>query len=105
MASYANQQKMLAQKEKTINRFMAKATKTSMAQSMQKQLDKVERIEIPQEDTEVFNIKFPKAPHSGRIVIEAQNVSKSFGDKKVLENLNFTLEKGDKIAFGKFRWL
>ncbi|MBK8634324.1 MAG: ABC-F family ATP-binding cassette domain-containing protein [Saprospiraceae bacterium] len=99
MASYANQQKMLAQKEKTINRFMAKATKTSMAQSMQKQLDKVERIEIPQEDTEVFNIKFPKAPHSGRIVIEAQNVSKSFGDKKVLENLNFTLEKGDKIAF------
>ncbi|MCB0634955.1 MAG: ABC-F family ATP-binding cassette domain-containing protein, partial [Lewinella sp.] len=56
-AAYENQQKVIAQKEKTINRFMAKATKTSMAQSMQKQLDKIERIEIDAEDTAVMNIR------------------------------------------------
>ena len=99
MAAFANQQKMLSQKEKTISRFMAKATKTSMAQSMQKQLDKIERIEVPEEDTEVFNIKFPKAPHSGRIVLESVSVGKSFGPLDVLKDINFTLEKGQKIAF------
>lgn len=97
--SYANQQKMLAQKEKTINRFMAKATKTSMAQSMQKQLDKVERIEIPEEDDSVVNIKFPKAPHCGNIVLEVKDVSQHFGAKTVLKDVNFILDKGDRIGF------
>ena len=97
--SYLNQQKMLAQKEKTINRFMAKATKTSMAQSMQKQLDKVDRIEIPDEDDSAVNIKFPKAPHSGNIVLEVKNVSQHFGEKEVLNHVNFTLSKGDRIGF------
>jgi ATP-binding cassette subfamily F protein 3 len=97
--SYQNQQKVLAQKEKTINRFMAKATKTSMAQSMQKQLNKIERIEIPEEDNSVFNIKFPKAPHSGNIVLEAKGIHQSFGEKLVLEDVNFVLERGDRIGF------
>ena len=70
-SAYENQQKQIAQKEKTINRFMAKSTKTSMAQSMQKQLDKLERIEIPDEDTKVFNLRFGNVPRSGRIVMEA----------------------------------
>jgi ATP-binding cassette, subfamily F, member 3 len=99
MNSYQNQQKQIAQKEKTINRFMAKATKTSMAQSMQKQLDKIDRIEVPDEDTEVFDIRFPKAPHSGNIVLEVTNISKNFGEKKVLDKVSFTLIKGDRIGF------
>lgn len=97
--SFQNQQKMIAQKEKTINRFMAKATKTSMAQSMQKQLNKLDRIEIPDEDTSVLDIRFPKSPHSGNIVLEVKEVDKSFGDKKVLVNTNFMLDKGDRIGF------
>jgi ATP-binding cassette, subfamily F, member 3 len=97
--SYANQQKMLADKEKTINRFMAKATKTSMAQSMQKQLDKVERIEIPDEDNKAFNVKFPSGVRTGRVVVESKEIHKSFGPKEVLKNLNFSIEKGEKIAF------
>jgi ATP-binding cassette, subfamily F, member 3 len=97
--AYQNQQKALAQKEKTINRFMAKATKTSMAQSMQKQLDKIERIEIPDEDDSVFNIKFPKSPHCGNVVLEAKGIYQSFGEKLVLKDVNFILEKGDRIGF------
>jgi ATP-binding cassette subfamily F protein 3 len=97
--SYNNQQKLLAQKEKTINRFMAKATKTSMAQSMQKQLDKIERIEIPEEDDSLVSIKFPKAPHCGNVVLEVKHVSQHFGNKIVLNDVNFILEKGDRIGF------
>src|SRR5690606_8949628 len=64
MSAFVNQQKVIAQKERTITRFMAKASKTSMAQSMQKQLDKIERVEIDSEDTSVMNIRFPEAPRS-----------------------------------------
>lgn len=99
LAAFANQQKSIAQKEKTIARFMAKATKTSMAQSMQKQLDKIDRIEIADEDNEVFNLQFPKAPHSGRIVLDVQGINKSFGQNEVLKNIHFILEKGQKLAF------
>lgn len=99
LASYSNQQKMIAQKEKTISRFMAKASKTSMAQSMQKQLNKLDRIEIVDEDTSVFNIRFGKVPNSGKVVLEVKNVAKAYGEKRVLENIDFILDKGDRIAF------
>nr|MBP9197089.1 ABC-F family ATP-binding cassette domain-containing protein [Saprospiraceae bacterium] len=69
IAAFENQQKDIAQKEKTINRFMAKATKTKMAQSMQKQLDKVERIEVPAEITKAMTIRFAEVPRSGRDVV------------------------------------
>jgi ATP-binding cassette subfamily F protein 3 len=98
-AAYENQQKVIAQKEKTINRFMAKATKTSMAQSMQKQLDKIERIEIDAEDTAVMNIRFQEPPRSGQIVVEGKGVSKSYGELNVLENVDFQVERGDRVAF------
>ncbi len=99
IAAYANQQKEIAEKERTISRFMAKATKTSMAQSMQKQLDKIERIEIPVEDNKSFNISFGEAQRSGRIVLDIKGVKKSFDEKLVLNGINIHVERGDKIAF------
>ncbi len=97
--AYENQQKLISQREKTINRFMAKATKTSMAQSMQKQLDKIERIELDEEDVAAMNIKFPPAPRSGQIVVEADGLSKSFGDINVLDTVHLKLDRGDRVAF------
>jgi ATP-binding cassette, subfamily F, member 3 len=99
MNAYANQQKMLAEKERTISRFMAKATKTSMAQSMQKQLDKVERIEITEQDNKAFKVRFNSGVRTGRVVLESQKIGKSFGPKEVLKNVDFVIEKGEKIAF------
>ncbi len=98
-AALTNQQKQIAQMERTINRFMAKATKTSLAQSMQKKLDKIERIEMEDTDTAVMNIRFPEPPRSGQIVLEARHLSKSYGQLKVLENVDFQVERGDRIAF------
>ncbi|MBP7273476.1 MAG: ABC-F family ATP-binding cassette domain-containing protein [Saprospiraceae bacterium] len=97
--AFKNQQKIIAQKERTISRFMAKATKTSLAQSMQKQLNKMERIEIADEDLEVMNLRFPPAPRSGQIVAEVKDLSKNFGQLSVLQNLDFQLERGEKVAF------
>jgi len=98
-SAYINQQKVLAEKERTITRFMAKATKTKMAQSMKKQLDKIERIELEDEDVAAMNLKFPPAPRSGQIVSEGKNISKSYGNLHVLDNVSITLERGERIAF------
>jgi ATP-binding cassette subfamily F protein 3 len=98
-AAYENQQRDLAQKEKTINRFMAKATKTKMAQSMAKQLEKVDRIEAPTELGKAMSIKFAEIPRSGREAVKTVNISKSFGEKLVLNDVNITIERGDRVAF------
>ena len=97
--SYKNQQKVIAEKERTITRFMAKATKTKMAQSMKKQLDKMERIEMDAADTRSMVLKFPPAPRSGQIVVDAKNVAKHYGDLEVLNNVNLVLDRGDRVAF------
>lgn len=99
MASYQNQQKVIAQRERTINRFMAKATKTKMAQSMQKQLDKIDRIEIDEEDVKAMNLRFPPAPRSGQIVVEGKEVVKQYGDLLVLDGVDVKLERGERVAF------
>lgn len=99
MASYENQQKVIAQREKTINRFMAKATKTKMAQSMKKQLDKMERVEIAAEDTSAMNLRFPAAPRSGAVTLEGKNVKKAYGDLLVLNGVDFKMDRGDRVAF------
>ena len=99
IAAFENQQKVIAQREKTINRFMAKATKTKMAQSMKKQLDKMERIEVSQEDTSAMNIKFPPAPRSGQTVVEAQKVEKRYGELLVLDQIDLKVDRGDRLAF------
>ncbi len=98
-SAYENQQKQIAQKEKTISRFMAKATKTKMAQSMKKQLDKMERIQIVQEDTSLMNIRFSEVPRAGREILTGINISKAFDGKQVLDNISIKIERGDRIAF------
>jgi ATP-binding cassette subfamily F protein 3 len=98
-SAFENQQKEIAQKEKTINRFMAKATKTKMAQSMQKQLDKVDRIEVPTDTGKVMQIRFAEVPRSGRDVVRTHQVSKSFGEKKVFSNIDLIIERGERVAF------
>ncbi|MEL6717689.1 MAG: ABC-F family ATP-binding cassette domain-containing protein [Bacteroidota bacterium] len=98
-AAYNNQQKVIAQRERTINRFMAKATKTKMAQSMQKQLDKMERVEIADFDVATMNIRFPAAPRSGQVVVEGKNVVKRYGDLMVLNGVSFKAERGERLSF------
>ncbi|TXB70122.1 ABC-F family ATP-binding cassette domain-containing protein [Phaeodactylibacter luteus] len=99
MAAYENQQRVIADKERTINRFMAKATKTKMAQSMKKQLDKIERIEVDDADTAAMNLRFPPAPRSGQVVLDAKGVSKSYGTLNVLDKVDLKLDRGDRVAF------
>ncbi|MGB1217841.1 MAG: ABC-F family ATP-binding cassette domain-containing protein, partial [Saprospiraceae bacterium] len=98
-SAFKNQQRVIAEKEKIINKFMAKATKTKMAQSMKKQLDKMERVEIPQENTAAMYLKFPPAPRSGEVVVDATDVVKNYGDIGVLEGVDFSLERGERVAF------
>ncbi len=99
MAAYENQQRVIADKERTISRFMAKATKTKMAQSMQKQLDKMERVEIDDEDTAVMYLRFPPAPRSGQVVVEGHNLTKRYGNLLVLDKVDIKLDRGDRVAF------
>ena len=99
LSAYKNQQKQIAEKERTITRFMAKATKTKMAQSMKKQLDKLERVDAVDEEASTMKIFFPMSQRSGRIVLKGEGVSKSYGDKNVLDNISIEIEKGEKIAF------
>ena len=99
IAAFTNQQKAIAQKERTINRFMAKATKTKMAQSMQKQLDKVERIEIEMEDVAAMNLRFPPAPRSGQVALEGKNIVKKYGELTVLNGVDLKLDRGDRVSF------
>jgi ATP-binding cassette subfamily F protein 3 len=98
-STFENQQKVIAQRERTINRFMAKATKTKMAQSMQKQLDKMERVEIDQQDTAAMTLRFPPAPRSGAIVVEGKKIVKKFGQLLVLDGVDVKLERGERVAF------
>ncbi len=98
-ASFENQQRVIAQKERTISRFMAKANKTKMAQSMKKQLDKMERIEIDSSDTAAMKLRFPEPPRSGQIVLEGKNVVKKYGDLMVLDGIDIKVERGERVAF------
>ncbi len=97
--AYENQQKMIADTEDFIERFRSKATKAVQVQSRIKQLEKVERIEIDMEDTSRLNLKFPPAPHSGSIPVEIENLTKVYGDKVVLDNIDLIINRGEKVAF------
>ena len=99
IAAFENQQRVIADRERTINRFMAKATKTKMAQSMKKQLDKLDRIEVENEDVAVMNLRFSPAPRSGQVTVDAKGVVKKYGDLPVLDGVNFKVDRGDRIAF------
>ncbi len=98
-AAYENQQKMIQDTEKFIERFRYKATKAVQVQSRIKQLEKLERIEIEEEDKSAIQFRFPPAPHSGTIVVETENLTKRFGDLTVFENIDLIIERGEKVAF------
>ena len=98
MAAYENQQRMIEKTEEFIERFRYKPTKSNQVQSRIKQLERLERIEVDEEDLSTLNIKFPPAPRTGQIVAEVKEVGKSFGAKHVFSGANFVIERGEKIA-------
>ena len=99
LASQKNQEKKIQQTEKLIEKFRAKASKASMAQSLIKKLDKIDRIEVDEEDNAVMNVRFPVSVTPGKVVIEIEDVSKSYGEKEVLSHVSLLVERGSKIAF------
>ncbi len=99
LATQKNQQKKIEETEKLIEKFRAKASKASMAQSLIKKLDKVERIEVDEDDNSVMNISFPVSQTPGRVVIEAEHVTKAYGNKTILKDISLLVERGSKIAF------
>ena len=98
LAAYQNQQRLIEKSEEFIEKFRYKPTKSNQVQSRIKQLDKLERIEVEEEDLATLNIKFPPAPRSGQIVADIKGVGKAFGNHRVFSGAEFTIHKGDKIA-------
>jgi ATP-binding cassette subfamily F protein 3 len=99
MRAYENQRKMIEDTEDFIERFRYKATKAVQVQSRIKQLDKLERIEIDEEDTSALRLKFPPAPRSGAYPVIAENLAKRYGAHTVFQNVDFTIHRGEKVAF------
>jgi ATP-binding cassette subfamily F protein 3 len=99
LATQKNQQKKVEETEKLIEKFRAKASKASMAQSLIKKLDKFEVLEVDEEDTAVMNIKFPLSRQPGKVVIDIENCTKTYGHHTVFKDINLSVERGKKIAF------
>ncbi|MCD2260218.1 ABC-F family ATP-binding cassette domain-containing protein [Psychroserpens luteolus] len=99
LASQKNQQKQIEQTEKLIEKFRAKASKATMAQSLIKKLDRMERIEVDEDDNSVMTLNFPISVTPGKVVIEAENISKSYDDNHVLSNITLMIERDSKTAF------
>ncbi|WP_298503700.1 ABC-F family ATP-binding cassette domain-containing protein [uncultured Maribacter sp.] len=94
-----NQDKEIQQAERLIEKFRAKSTKASMAQSLMKKLDKMDRIEVDEDDNSVMNLRFPISITPGKVVVEIENLAKNYGEKQVLENINLLIERNSKTAF------
>ena len=99
LAAQKNQEKEIQQTEKLIERFRAKASKASMAQSLIKKLDKIDRIEIDPEENKRIKFEFAISHKPGKIILQTHNVSKAYEDKQVLSDVNLEIERGEKIAF------
>ena len=97
--AFENQQKEIAQIERFIERFRYKATKAKQVQSRIKLLDKMEKIEVESIDHSSISFKFPPAPHSGRVTVETEGLNLGYGNLEVLKNIDFHLERGEKVAF------
>jgi len=97
MSAYKNQRDRIEALEAFINRFRAQATKAKQVQSRIKELEKIERIEVPEEEATI-HFSFPQPPASGRTVLDVKHLTKHYGDKRVLEDISFTIERGDRIA-------
>jgi len=99
IAAYRNQQKMIVDTEKFIERFRYKATKAVQVQSKIKQLNKLERLEVDEEDFSKMNLRFPPSPRAGTNVVDAEALSKNYGDLTVLKKIDFRIHRGEKVAF------
>jgi len=97
IAAYKNQREQIEHLESFINRFRAQATKAKQVQSRIKELEKIERIEVPEEEP-VIHFSFPQPPPSGRTVVTVKGLNKSYGEKQVLHDVSFTIERGDRVA-------
>jgi len=93
-----NQDAEIKQMEDNINKFRASATKASFAQSLIKKLDKIERIEVDNEDVSKFNIRFVQSQVPGKVIFEAENLGKSYGEKQIFDDVDFIVQRGDRIA-------
>lgn len=99
LASQKNQQKQIEHTEKLIEKFRAKASKATMAQSLIKKLDKIDRIEVDEDDNSVMTLNFPVSVTPGKVVVEAEHVTKNYGDNQVLKNVSLLIERDSKTAF------
>ncbi|WP_445384120.1 ABC-F family ATP-binding cassette domain-containing protein [Robiginitalea sp. IMCC44478] len=99
LSAQKNQEREIQQAERLIERFRAKSSKASMAQSLIKKLDKMERIEVDVEDTRTMNLRFPVSVQPGKVIAELKDLGKSYGEKKVLQGIDLLIERGSKIAF------
>ncbi|WP_179008706.1 ABC-F family ATP-binding cassette domain-containing protein [Winogradskyella forsetii] len=99
LAAQKNQEKKIEQTEKLIEKFRAKASKATMAQSLIKKLDKIDRIEVDEDDNSVMSLNFPVSVTPGKVVVELENVSKSYGELQVLHNVNLAVPRDIKTAF------
>lgn len=99
LGAYKNQQQQIKQTERFIERFRAKNTKASAVQSRVKQLNRMDKIELEEEDASAMHFRFPPAPHAGKVTLKIENASKSYGDNLIIKDVEFSVERGDKIAF------
>lgn len=98
-AEAKNQEKYIEHTEELINKFRAKKNKAAFAQSLIKKLDKLERVEVDDEETSSIRFRFPEAPRSGKVTVEAEQVQKKYGDKVIFSGIDFMIERQEKIAF------
>jgi len=99
LAAQKNQEKHIQHTEKLIEKFRAKASKASMAQSLIKKLDRMERIEVDEDDNSVMNVRFPIETQPGKVILELEDVSKNYGDLQILSSVSMRISRGSKIAF------
>ncbi len=99
MQEQKNQEKEIKHTEELIEKFRYKASKAAFAQNLIKKLDKMERIEIDDDDSRKINFRFPPAPRSGKVVVKAENLAKYYGEKKIFKSVNLEVNRGERIAF------
>ncbi|MBI4944831.1 MAG: ABC-F family ATP-binding cassette domain-containing protein [Bacteroidetes bacterium] len=99
IAAAKNQQKYIDKTKVLINKFRAKKDKAAFAQSLIKKLDKLEVVEVDEEDTSSLKFKFPPAPRSSRLVVIAEDAKKQYGDNLIFSHVNFRIDRGDRVAF------
>ena len=99
LAAKKNQDKYIEHTEELINKFKAKNSKASFAQSLMKKLDKLEIVELDDDKVQSIRFRFPEPPRSGKVVVDVRDIKKSYGEKQILKGISLMVERGEKIAF------